>query len=146
MAYLGFYCLGAFIGILLTQAVNFINSQKSWASILGITLAAAFGGAVMLFIQILMGKSSVEVFAYPVGLLVAYMWKYSGVAMTHIRAPNDLSANALGWGQMGGYILVSLLATAMFVTPAVKEISHKPFNNFPATQSSSPTSSSISQT
>jgi hypothetical protein len=121
MANLGMLMLGVFVGTFLTLGIGVIDSQDSWAKMVGTVLGAAFGGVVMVFID----KWSTEPignakYMYPVGLALMVPWFYMKQVMELVRSPDELIR---GIGKLGlGAIAVFTVAVAILVIPhAFKE-------------------------
>ena len=115
MDYLGLFCLGGFIGALVTYGLQFAQALATWQQMLATIIAAVFTGAVITFIERF--KNSPALGAYSVGLLVALMWAYAKTAVENVRSP-DQAVQMLGWGHIIGAILVSVVAAALVLPPA----------------------------
>ena len=118
MDFLGLFCLGAFIGALVTYGLQFVSGLQNWQQLLATIIAAVFTGAVIAFVDRF--RTSPALGAYPVGLLVALMWTYANVAVNHIKSP-DKHLKMLGWGHIGAATLISVVAAALMLPPAFRE-------------------------
>jgi len=115
MDYLGLFCLGAFIGALVTYGLQFVNGLKNWQQLLTTILAAVFTGAVIVFIDRFQDSHALG--AYPVGLLIALMWAYANIAVEHIKS-TDKHLKLLGWAHIGAATIVTIVAAALILPPA----------------------------
>src|ERR1700730_3168658 len=89
MAWLGMFCLGAFIGFVTTFGLIKITDWSRPGNVLTSVISAAVAGGVFTFIQYLGGASlGSALFLYPVGL--AY-----GALCTNLRWVTD--PNATKW-------------------------------------------------
>lgn len=118
MDYLGLFCLGGFIGALVTYGLRFVEGLKGWQQLLATIIAAVFTGAVIAFVDRF--KASPALGAYAVGLLIALMWAYAQIAVTHI-ASDRRSTRLLGWAHIVGTTLVTIAAAALVLPPAFRQ-------------------------
>jgi hypothetical protein len=118
MDYLGLFCLGSFIGALVTYGLQFAQGLAAWQQMLATIIAAVFTGAVITFVDRF--KNSPALGAYAIGLLVALMWAYAKVGVENIRSPLQ-SVQLLGWGHIGSAVLVSAVAAALVIPPAFRQ-------------------------
>jgi hypothetical protein len=89
MAWLGLFCLGAFIGYVTTFGLHKITDWAKPGNVLTAVISAAVAGAVFTFIQFLGGSSlGTALYLYPVGL--AY-----GALCTNLRWVTE--PNATRW-------------------------------------------------
>lgn len=122
MDYLGLFCLGClgcFIGALVTYGLPFVNAVQSWQSFIATIIAAVFTGVVIAFVDRF--RTSKAVGAYAVGLLVALMWAYSSTAVKLIRDTTDNVFPILGWAQLAGTVVVTVVAVALVLPPAFRD-------------------------
>jgi len=121
MGYFGMFCLGAFVGVFLNLGLGFVETLGDLATVITTIISAAFGGVLFTFIQWMNPNTRRVVYSYPVGLLVSLLWYYSRIALENISS-EQTSLQVLGWGHMGALIVVTLLAMAMFVPRAFREL------------------------
>ena len=117
--YLGMFALGGFVGALVTFGLRFITGFPTFAKALTMILGAALSGTVLLFIERL--DSGRALGAYCVGLLIALMWAYARLAITHIKS-TDRGLKVLGWAHIVGVVLATLVALALVLPPAFREM------------------------
>jgi hypothetical protein len=132
MDYLGLFCLGAFIGALVTYGLKFVSGLAAWQQMLATIIAAVFTGAVVTFVDRF--KNSPALGAYAVGLLIALMWAYANVAIDNIRSPTR-GLQLLGWSHIAGAALASVVAAALVLPPAFQQAWSPPCAKPESTQS-----------
>ena len=120
MDYLGLFCLGAFVGAIVTYGLKFISGFGTFAQAVTLIMAAALSGTAILFVDKFAG-SIVALGAYTVGLLVAQVWAFAAVAMENIKSDNP-SLRLLGWVHVVGVITITLIAVALVLPPAFREM------------------------
>ncbi|MEL6951249.1 MAG: hypothetical protein AAGM16_14165 [Pseudomonadota bacterium] len=122
MNYLGMFTLGAFVGGLLTLGIDKQKTLSEYTKLITTVLGAAFSGVVMGFIGYL-GNLGIgdAIFMYPVGLLMALLWFYSGVAMNNIRSDKN-NLRALGYAHMAALVMISLLVMVLLSKPVVTDM------------------------
>jgi Kef-type K+ transport system membrane component KefB len=118
MDYLGLFCLGSFIGALVTYGLQFVNGLENWQQLLATIIAAVFTGAVITFVDRF--KNSPALGAYAIGLLVALLWAYAKTGVDNIKSVEQ-ALQWLGWLHIGGSTLISIAAAALFLPPAFRE-------------------------
>ena len=120
MDYLGLLALGGFVGAIATYGLRFIESFETFAKALTTIFTAVLSGTVILFLDRFtnVGKA---LGAYSVGLLLALMWAYVGSAVDNIGSKNA-SLRLLGWGHIFGVVIVSIVAAALVLPPAFREV------------------------
>jgi hypothetical protein len=75
---LGLLTLGAFVGAIATLGVRYVNFVESWQKILLAILPAVLSGVAIAFVDRF--KYSPALGAYPLRLIVAFLWTYGGSA------------------------------------------------------------------
>ena len=119
MDYLGLLCLGTFVGAIATRGLEFATGLETWQQMLTVIFSATFTSAAVAFIDRF--RSARAFGAYSVGLLVALLWAYAGTALQNVTS-EDETRRLLGWLQIAGVSTVTLLAAALFMPPAFKEL------------------------
>ena len=122
MDYLGLFCLGAFVGALVTYGLPFVQGLGDWRTLLATIIAAVFTGVVIAFVDRF--RTSKAIGTYAVGLLVALMWAYSRTAVALIKGSND-AVQILGWAQLAGTVVVTAIALALVLPPAFRDVWRK---------------------
>jgi hypothetical protein len=117
MDYLGLFCLGAFIGALVTYGLKFVEGLAGWQQLLATIITAVFTGAVVAFIDRF--KNSPALGAYGVGLLISLLWAYASLALTNVQSSLQ-SVRILGWAHISGAVLASIIAAALVLPPAFR--------------------------
>ncbi|MEO0344982.1 MAG: hypothetical protein AAF229_01885 [Pseudomonadota bacterium] len=122
MNYLGMFTLGGFVGGLLTLGIDKQKTLTEYTKLITTVLGAAFSGVVMGFIGYL-GKLQIgdAIFMYPVGLLLALLWFYSGVAMDNIRSDKDY-LKRLGYAHMAALATITLLVMVLLSKPVISDV------------------------
>ena len=85
MDYLGLFSLGAFVGAVVSYGLQFIKSYTDFAKGVVTILTAALSGSATAFLDRFSNHTK-ALGAYSVGLLIALMWAYAAVVVTHIRS------------------------------------------------------------
>lgn len=79
LPYIGFLCLGGFIGGVLNYGIQYIDSLDDFLKSINLIVGTAIAGSVLLFLQFLSKEKFVKedknaIYAYPLGLLLALLW------------------------------------------------------------------------
>ena len=124
MGYLGFLCLGAFVGGFLVLGLSYMTGLVQFQQLLATILSAAFGGAVFGFIQYLGGSQVGEsVYMYPVGLLLSLLWYYARYAGEILINPHaDRASKIYASAHVAVLLFLSGLALALVLFPAVRSV------------------------
>ncbi|MGE4070720.1 MAG: hypothetical protein AB7E72_06045 [Lysobacterales bacterium] len=120
MDYLGLFALGGFVGALATYGLKFIKDFTVFTKALTIIVTSALSGSVILFLD-RFAQATSALGAYSVGLLVALMWAYASSAVEQLHS-QDRTIKLLGIAHIAACVLVSLVATALFLPPAFREV------------------------
>lgn len=130
MDYLGLLTLGAFVGAIAALGVRYIDSVENWQKVLLAILPAILSGVAIAFVDRF--KYSPALGAYPLGLVVAFLWTYSDVAVKNIaRLPTDpknantggyIGQRAIGVLHLLASSIATLAALAIALPPAIKQI------------------------
>jgi len=130
MDYLGLLTLGAFLGSIAALGVRYINSVDTWQKVLLAILPAVLSGVTIAFVDRF--KYSPAIGCYPLGLLVAFLWTYSDVAVKNIaRLPTEANVpssrgfkgqRAIGVLHLAASTLATLAALAIALPPAVAQV------------------------
>jgi hypothetical protein len=130
MDYLGLLTLGVFVGAIGAIGVRYINSVESWQKVLLAVLPAVLSGVAVAFVDRF--KSSPALGCYPLGLVVAFMWTYSDVAVKNIArlkldTKDDSSGGfkgqrAIGLLHIAAAALVTSTAIALVVPPTLAQV------------------------
>ena len=130
MDYLGLLALGAFLGSVSALGVRYINSVDTWQKVLLAILPAVLSGVTIAFVDRF--KYSPAIGCYPLGLVVAFLWIYSDIAVKNIaKIPTDANVpssggfkgqRAIGVLHLAASTLATLAALAIALPPAVAQI------------------------
>lgn len=130
MEYLGLLTLGTFLGAIAAIGVRYIDSVESWQKVLLAILPAVLSGVALAFVDRF--KYSPALGAYPLGLVVAFLWTYGDVAARNFSGlpidPKDPTSGGYRGQRLIGclHLLASTLATlaalAMVSPPAIKQV------------------------
>jgi hypothetical protein len=118
-AMLGTFCLGAFIGTVVSTGLHLASNANNFAKVVATIVSACFGAAVLQFLREApeFGKES-GLAGYCGGLLVAISWAYMASATANVSSRN-LPLVIVGCLHFLGTVLVSALGIYVFVLPAI---------------------------
>ncbi len=134
MDMLGLFSLGCFVGAIATFGLRFIKDAETWKQGLTTMIASTLSGTAILFVERF--RNSGALGAYSLGLLIALLWTYSDEAVNKINAQdsgnapseartglvNSRSFQFLGWVHLVFIVLASLVAVALVLPPAFKDV------------------------
>lgn len=123
--YLGTFCLGGFVGAVVTYGLHLIENYSSFAKAITTILSAALGGVALPFLQNFDVGGAIS--GYCAGLLIALMWAYAGTAINNIR-DNTLRSQIIGWLHLLGTIAVTALGGFIFALPLIVDIARSLLN------------------
>ena len=120
MDFLGLFALGVFVGCVATYGLQFISTYRNFAQGLTVILAATLSGTVVLFLDRFaqVGKA---LGAYSLGLLIALLLVYVPIALANIKS-SQASIRWLGLAHIAACVLASLVAVALVLPPAFREV------------------------
>jgi hypothetical protein len=114
LPYFGMLALGAFVGSVSSQGVNFMKDAKSWKNVLTAIIGACFGGATVTFMSKMGFNKSEAIAMYPVGLLLGYTWIFAPKLAE--KTKTGASKSNRFWGYLGFAGLVILTGAAIIVS------------------------------
>lgn len=130
MDYLGLLTLGAFLGSIAALGARHINSVATWQKFLLAILPAVLSGVTIAFVDRF--KYSPAIGCYPLGLIVAFLWTYSDVAVKNIAGlPTEANVpasggfkgqRAIGILHLAASTLATFAALAIALPPTVAQI------------------------
>jgi hypothetical protein len=117
-AMLGTFCLGAFIGTVVSVGLHLATNANNFGKVVTTILSSIFGAGVLQFL----GKApefgtSLGLAGYCGGLLVAISWAYMGEAKKNIK--ENFGLKWLGILHIAGAVFVSLIGAFLFILPAI---------------------------
>jgi hypothetical protein len=130
MDYLGLLTLGAFVGAIAALGVRYINSVESWQKVLLAILPAVLSGVAIAFVERF--KYSPALGCYPLGLIIAFLWTYSDIAVKNIGGlptdPNNAASGGfpgqrpIGILHLTASALATLSALAIALPPTITQV------------------------
>jgi len=114
MDFLGMLALGLFVGTIISLGIynTKVDAWQKLGTMLSVTLGAAFGGTVFIFLEALGGKTlGAARFMYPVGLILGMMWVYIRWAEEQMESGTPLEKK-LGLGHL---VLVLFITAVVLV-------------------------------
>jgi hypothetical protein len=120
IAMLGTFCLGAFIGTVVSTGLHLASSNaNNFAKVVATVISACFGAAVLQFLEKApaFGKEW-GLAGYCGGLLVAVSWAYMASATANVSS-RKFPLVIVGCLHFIGTVAVSSLGLYVFVLPAI---------------------------
>jgi len=105
--------MGVFVGLLVTQGMDYAKDIETYKKILTVVLSSSFGGVVVAYIGKQLDKKE-AIPMYPVGLLLGYVWLQIPKLAALIIGGSTLSF-WLGVLGMVGSLILTIVAVAVIV-------------------------------
>lgn len=120
MSFVGMLCLGLFvgavIGLVMVKDSILSATNKTFSAIFG----AAIGGGIGAFIQYIDAPLGDAVYAYPMGLVLGFIWPFVKGSWELVREKDGIKNHPIAALHVLAVVLVSVLTFLIVMIPQVR--------------------------
>mgnify|MGYP001794699759 CR=1 FL=1 len=122
MSFLGMLCLGLFvggvIGLIMTQESQLSATSKTFTAI----FCAAIGGGIGAFIQYIETPVGDAVYAYPMGLVLGFIWPFVKGSWALVREKDGVKKHPVATLHVVAVFLVSGMTFSVVMFPQFRSV------------------------
>ena len=120
MSFLGMLSLGLFVGGVIGLVMAADPKPSSTVNSFSAILGAAIGGGLGAFIQFIETPLQDEVYAYPMGLVLGFIWPFVTGSWLLVREEGGPKKHPLAVVHIAAVVLVTVLTFLLIMFPQVR--------------------------